>query len=264
MSLLLEALQRADSERKDQGDVPGIDTQHPVATQAQPENSRHWMLPVLALIILLLVVYVIYLQSTRTAVQGSPAAEAPVVTQNGEHAPSRHQTAQPEAHTVPTALETPASTEAQPAPNTSQADVAALYERLNAENVSGDVTQGSDATQVAIAEQSTAVIEQGFIEEYDERSATIDQDNAAEEVYSSIPFASQLPDQQQRSIPSLRYTTHGYAKATGKGLVTLNGRSQRRGDTIAPGLILLDIRADYIVLDMNGVLFRLPAATDWN
>ncbi|MFK7732072.1 MAG: general secretion pathway protein GspB [Pseudomonadales bacterium] len=262
MSLLLEALQRADSERKDQADVPGIDTQHSVAVNSEPGNSRPWMLLALGLIILLLLAYVIYLQSP------GPNSETAAATGDELSVQSNHadQVRQPNASTE----EEAATASAKPTPNfegrsetkSTKADIAALYERLKAENAAD--TRTMNPSEEVVATQPLPEIEERFVEETNEQDAVIDQQNAAEEVYSSIPFASQLPNQQQNSIPSLRYTTHGYAEATGKGMVTLNGRTQRRGDTITAGLVLLDIRADYIVLDMNGVLFRLPAATDWN
>lgn len=263
MSLLLEALQRADSERKNQGDVPGIDTPHAVANPTTPENSRQWILAALALIILLLLTYVIYLQTSGTQANALPTADETLVIQNREALQHNQQNAPTAQNSVP-ATTAPAATEEQTKPYTTKADVAALYQRLKAENTSNPINESPDHIATAMTAQPSTNVAQGFIDQNEAQNSLIDEQNAAEEVYSSIPFASQLPVQQQDSIPSLRYTTHGYAEATGKGLVTLNGRSQRRGDTIAPGLVLLDIRADYIVLDMNGVLFRLPAATDWN
>ncbi len=261
MSLLLEALQRADSERKHQGDVPGIDTEHSIAINTRPAQSRHWILIVLALIILLLLVYVIYLQSAGTTPTDSSDIADSVVVES-EPAQIDPQSIAIVDNTSPPTTSPPAGS-VRVESNTTPADVAALYERLQAENSSNAMQQTPGKVGVATS-HATTELEAGFGDGNEERYADIDQQNAAEEVYSSIPFASQLPDHQQDRIPSLRYTTHGYAEETGKGLVTLNGRTQRRGDTIAPGLVLLDIRADYIVLDMNGVLFRLPAATDWN
>ncbi len=264
MSLLLEALQRADSERKNQGDVPGIDTPHAVANPTTPENSRQWILAALALIILLLLTYVIYLQTSSTQANVLPTADETLAIQDREMVQDSQQNAPIAQNSTQGTTSAPATTEEQTKPYTTTADVAALYERLKAENTSNPINESPDHIATAVTAQPSTNVAQGFIDQNEAQNSLIDEQNAAEEVYSSIPFASQLPVQQQDSIPSLRYTTHGYAEATGKGLVTLNGRSQRRGDTIAPGLVLLDIRADYIVLDMNGVLFRLPAATDWN
>lgn len=265
MSLLLEALQRADSERKHQGDVPGIDTQHSVAASTEPDNTRHWMLVALALIILLLLVYVVYLQSAATEPVTIPTSVEASANSSDKPAQLDHQQAQALANTPPAEPGSPAAEKARNTANAKQAEVAALYARLKEENKASITADRPHSSQQAATIPAPAPITTDrFNEPGEQLNAEIDQQNAAEEVYSSIPFASQLPSQQQNQIPPLRYTTHGYAPETGRGLVTLNGRSQRRGDTIAPGLILLDIRADYIVLDMNGVLFRLQAATDWN
>lgn len=264
MSLLLEALQRADSERKNQGDVPGIDTPHAVASPTTPGNSRQWMLTALALIILLLLAYVIYLQTSSRHSDTVAAADETLAIQDNESVHDNQQKLPTAQNSEPAATPQPVTTAQQTKPKTTQADVAALYERLKSENASSPETASQGSIATTVGEQPSTNFTEDLVRGNQAQDAVIDQQNAAEEVYSSIPFASQLPVQQQDSIPSLRYTTHGYAEATGKGLVTLNGRSQRRGDTIAPGLVLLDIRADYIVLDMNGVLFRLPAATDWN
>lgn len=264
MSLLLEALQRADSERKNQGDVPGIDTQHSVAIKTEPENSHHWILIALALIILLLLAYVIYRLSTDTKPEITPLTVDSLSVQNDALSQADQPNRPAEQTSVPLAESPAVDAEVSSDAKATQAEVAALYKRLKAENSSDVAAKRTDHAEQIVAVQTKTGIEERFAEENDEQDEEIDQQNAAEEVYSSIPFASQLPEHQQSRIPSLRYTTHGYAKETGRGLVTLNGRTQRRGDTIASGLVLLDIRADYIVLDMNGVLFRLPAATDWN
>ncbi|MEM8500619.1 MAG: general secretion pathway protein GspB [Pseudomonadota bacterium] len=264
MSLLLEALQRADSERKNQGDVPGIDTPHAAASPVTPERSHQWVLIALTLVTLLLLVYVIYLQTSGTQSNTLPVKDEAASVEDTEAGQNRQQSVSTSQNSVPAASIAPAASDEQTKRKPSQADVAALYERLQAQGASDLVNEGPDSSATAVTALPTADITQYSVGENEAQDAVIDQQNAAEEVYSSIPYASQLSVQQQDSIPSLRYTTHGYAAATGKGLVTLNGRSQRRGDTIAPGLVLLDIRADYIVLDMNGVLFRLPAASDWN
>lgn len=267
MSLILEALQRAEKDRREEpGSVPGIDTSHadvapPPREEPVAQQGNRWITVAIAAIIVLLS-YLIYLQlngpaaEAPAAISSTPIATPPVAD---ETMPEKEREPQPtfkpiESDTQPhhSASERLSELPAPAAPPTAES-LDALYASAKKEREQDTLDEGIAAAR-AIHGQDIApsVDSEPKVQEPDRNDK-----------YSIIPFASQLPLHQQSSIPPVRYTTHGYSKKSGRGMVTLNGRSLRAGDRLESGMTLVDIRGEYIVLDLNGLVFRLPAAEDW-
>lgn len=64
-------------------------------------------------------------------------------------------------------------------------------------------------------------------------------------------------------IPSLKYNEHMPAQRSTDRHVVLNGNLYREGDTIAGGLVLIEISEPGIVLEYDGERFRLDAYNSW-
>jgi len=265
MSLILEALQRADQDRRETRDVPGIDADHlateaPRAPSPNEYRSSKIYVPLLLGLVVALLIYLVILQWPITETENtnsSRTATAPPMNQTinsgsfGSEPESQVQPSRTAQENILIAEQPIVSVDDRLTPE----EIEALYEM--AKEQQPDLLADSQANPVN--EQSDS-LEPTNVADGQVVSGSL---SAADSIYLSIPFARQLSNYQRSAIPAIRYTTHGYSEETGSGMVTLNGRSRRRGDSLEGGLLLIDIRADYIVLDLNGTLFKLAAATDW-
>ncbi len=268
MSLILEALQRADRERNRNHSVPGIDTEHPGAEEDKPvvpgrNRSRSLApVPVLLTLCVLLLLTVVYLQlrprepassapkpvpTRETAV--APTGQAPLSQGDSRSRETGAQNNGPVINKAPRKAVTP--------------NVRALYERALEESQLAQESTDS-ATDSAASETGRSTAPGEATKERTTAPAAENTEQSGEDLYSVIPYIGQLPDAVRSAIPPIRYTSHGYSAETGTGLVMLNGRSRRVGDVVGAGLKLLAIQPDYIVLEHQGRLFRLQAATDWD
>ena len=66
------------------------------------------------------------------------------------------------------------------------------------------------------------------------------------------------------TLPSIIYTTHIYATDKKDRFVMLNGKAFTIGDTVLPGLKIIDILEDDLLLSYRGKQFSLPSLTDIN
>lgn len=73
----------------------------------------------------------------------------------------------------------------------------------------------------------------------------------------SLPSLASLPTEQRQSLPPLRLSMHVYDARPEARFVLIDGKRLRRGDDIASGLVLDDIRPDGVVIRYGGQRFLL-------
>ena len=78
----------------------------------------------------------------------------------------------------------------------------------------------------------------------------------------AIPLSA-LPAAIKQQVPPLTYGAHNYSSDPAKRAVVLNGRELREGSEIAPGVTLIAIAQDDIVLQVGGQHASLKALQDW-
>ena len=74
---------------------------------------------------------------------------------------------------------------------------------------------------------------------------------------------SALPQALRQQVPSLAYGSHVFSSNPANRAVVLNGREFREGSEVAPGVTLVAIAQDYIVLQVAGQNVSLKALQDW-
>ena len=93
--------------------------------------------------------------------------------------------------------------------------------------------------------------------------------NAQEEIENarlaehSAPFISALSQQTKNDIPTVYYQRHDYAGDSAQSTVVLNGESMGEGGSPAPGVRVVEILPDSVVLNHRGTEFRLRALNSW-
>ncbi len=79
--------------------------------------------------------------------------------------------------------------------------------------------------------------------------------------YANIPFLHQLPESFQERIPTLMYQNHIYSPKA--SAVIINGKTYRKGDTIAADLVIDEITQEALILTYLKKPFQLAALSSW-
>jgi hypothetical protein len=82
-------------------------------------------------------------------------------------------------------------------------------------------------------------------------------------VEHEAPFIVDLRQSVKDQIPSIFYSAHNWASNPAQRSVILNGEVRRAGEQVKPGLRLVEILEDSIVLDFRGTEFRLRSLNSW-
>jgi general secretion pathway protein B len=272
MSLILDALNRAEHERKNQNAVPDLNTLHrPQELNATPNTRRTlwWVMGVVLVLIAIIIALVVLLRqepevqlsATKTApAQQSPVAPspAPVVVQavpSAESATASATTAIPVVETAPKVV----------APN---ADVNQLYA---AEDVEPTVTTDTGVNELYAAEAATAAASETIVDPFnpsgDAAVATASiQEQAPPRTFDSIkniPDFNALPWNMRQQIPTISYARHNYL-ANGVSSVVINNQTSGVGNIIGTGqFIVQEIFVDGVILKHGNAVFKMRALNGW-
>ena len=74
---------------------------------------------------------------------------------------------------------------------------------------------------------------------------------------------SELPNDIQRKIPEMRFSSHIFAEDPTLRLVNINGKNIREGDTVADDLLLLEISEEGVVFFFQSYSFEMSVLRDW-
>ena len=169
-----------------------------------------------------------------------------------------------------TPASTPASSNAAPEAEVS-VDVAALYESRTTDPVAAPgpapspgasaaapVEPAGDAAADDSAPVDVDALARAAEAALEDRSATAEPVGEHE-----APFIADLSQPVKDQIPSIFYSAHKWASVPSERSVVLNGQERRAGQQVKPGLRLVEILEDSIVLDFRGTEFRLRSLNSW-
>lgn len=226
MSLILDALNRADQERSVENSAPNLQSAY-ASHSPQRHPIRRWIIE--AVIIIAAIAVGIYgFQQLPTPnhpdTTARPATPAPAVPSAADSAPAR-----------PTAASKP-----PPVAATDNRSIDALYQQP-LDNQPPPASTAPAASKPAPAAQQPV--------------------DTTQAILASIPLLTQQSLRLQRAIPSIEYSMHVFAEQG--GFVVLNGKRLRVGDQLAPQLRVIAILKNSLVLDYNSRQFRLMALNSW-
>ena len=278
MSFILDALNRSNAEGRNDAEVPGLQTVH-VAPANGDSRSRQWWFLLSGAALMGLGVWFLLpdhppeIPPTAASTEAAPAA--PLV---------KPPAIEPASKPVPQAAVLPA-------------DIAALYEdqeagaraqprRMAAPPVS-EIQVKPSASVVSAAQQSTELTSQPLptpspapqtleAEVAGDDNLDIEALAKAAEAElarqrrelpvpeeSSVPLLSSLRQSVKNNIPSIFYREHSWATNPRERSVVLNKARYREGERIGPGLTLVEILENGIVVDYRGTEFRLATLSSW-
>lgn len=257
MSLILDALNKSERDRSSPDAAPGLDAVHgPVTGTARNWRSYAW--PVLT-VVLLVVAVVPWLDREPSPAPVPPPVDAtPAVAVNP---------APPAVADVVVAV-APEPEPAAPAVVDS-ADVAALYRDAGAPEQTlaepPDQAAAAAAQAPAQSRQSVAPAPALDVEALTRAAEQALAEQGQEPLVEShaAPLIADLSQRQKDEIPTIFFSAHAWSSIPAERSVVLNGERRRAGDTIKPGLTLVEILPDSIVMDYRGTEFRLRALNSW-
>ncbi|MEO8922144.1 MAG: general secretion pathway protein GspB [Caldimonas sp.] len=228
MSYILDALRRADAERE-RGEVPSLRTQQYGALPGDDHVPRPPRL-----LLTVIVVLVLALGSTlawnfwggndaghRQAAQGTVAATAP-----------------------PPVIAAPPALAAVPVPSVAPA-LAPLSPAVA--SPTPDVSRRLDAAAARVAARATAR----------ERRRATHVAAASAPASGAETGLGKLPEALRRELPALAFGGASYSSDAASRMVIFNGRVFHEGDTIAPQLVLQQIKLKAAVLAYKGYRYEM-------
>lgn len=243
MSLILDAINRADQERNQQNSTPNINSGYSPAVEAKRPIGRWLIEGAVILLIVTGITYSRFFQTQQAAIIDT--AEQTIVPDNPAPV-NRSEQALPAVAPPPLATEPNPSGEAviskKQIKSATSNTVLSLYQQSTPDSLvkpSNDkVTANKNTSSQAVVNNSQLILQQ-------------------------IPILAQMPQRFQNTIPSIDYSVHVYANSQKAGFVTLNGATRKIGDQIYPGLRVIAILKNSVVLDYNNTQFRLLALNSW-
>ena len=245
MSYILDALRRADAERE-RGEVPSLHTQQYGALPGDDEAPRP---PRLLLTVIVVLVVALGSALAWNFWGGGDAA--------------RHAASQGNVSTIPASVPSPASRVAPvpmpaPEPTIATPPVSPLspLSTVPAARPSAAASLPPVATSPAADSRHRPDAAAAQVTSADRRRAAR-AEAAAASAAGATDAQGRLPDAMRRELPTLAFGGASYSTDAASRMVIFNGRVFHEGDTIAPQLVLQQIKLKTAVLAYKGFRYEI-------
>ncbi len=240
MSLLLDALNKADQERKRNEATPGINSNH---GHTGEHNTRTISI---AVIVAALIGFAILLAAIYWLGQRSTAT-APTTVAANSSTPAAPRSQPIQKNPPIAAVQTP--TESALETNNAEEDVASLY------------AQNTQTPEPAASAPVTETIATHNDDSQTLPSTVPPATPTSITQFGNLPDLHDLPNQILAKIPSLNYSEHNYNNIGGS--VKINGQLKHVNDQLAPGLVIDKILEDGMILHLDNYSFKMRALNSW-
>lgn len=282
MSLILDALNRADNERKNQDAVPGLNTVHPAPVMVMEEKStnKQGLYIAISLSIVALIGSVYWFVAKPETVSAAKdqahhtqqkAAVTTIAT-----SPTESTTSKPEAEIPVAAPEEQSIVENKSAESLIAPKPTAAVEQLYAAPETQSTPADPQVNELYSAEEPVASesIEEPFPEapvQMGPPTHVTNTGRTAGDIQPARTFANittvqdfnELPWNTKQQIPTISYQRHNFL-AGGVSTVVLNGQTLGVGNIATSSqLVVQEIFEDGVVLKRGNVIFKLRALNGW-
>lgn len=279
MSLILDALNRAENERKNQNAVPDLNTLHrPQEMDSTPTTHRTlwWGVGVVLVLIAVIIVLVVMLRR-EPAAQISVTETAPAQQSLVVQSPAAVVEQKPSTEPITTAPTSPpvvaSAVKAAPPVAAPSADINSLYAAEDAETPEAVDT---GVSELYAAEAATAAASETIVDPFNAPGSNLSastavvsvtaQEQAPPRTFDSIkniPDFNALPWNMRQRIPTISYARHNYL-ANGVSSVVINNQTTGVGNIIGSGqFVVQDIFIDGVILKHGNAVFKLRALSGW-
>ncbi len=262
MSYILEALKRADAERREEK-LPGLHTPSNVALSAGlPDRQRRLLVWASAGFILLIVLGLAWqkfggnwTKQSSTSSAASPEPQSVQVAAVSAAPPVEKSDEQSNA-TPATKPPGPTRAAALPPPPPAAVLRAATHEPARP-SVTEKQTKSDDASKPGLPAGVAAVARPAPSETIDRRTVEIAAAGPKKPV-AEAPRMTELPAAVRRTLPVVTMGGYIYTADPASRSVVINGRLAREGETIEPGLQLEQMRPKDAIFNYQGTRYLLP------
>lgn len=270
MSLILDALNRAENERKNQKAVPDIGTLHtPIEiTEATGSNKKLWVIAALIVVVGLIVAVWLFARGD----QASSPSLATAVESDKRSEPVSTPDAAPATQQVSSAANAQIAVAKMPsrmadAPNTNlSSNVADSVDQLYlAPETAPEIDANINELYAAKTSEGSTPIVEPFANA--ETTAVVKSEpEVPVRTFASItniPGFNDLPWNTRQSIPTITYARHNFL-ANGLSSVVINNQTVGVGNIISVGqFVVQEIYVDGVVLKHGNTQFKLRALNGW-
>ncbi|WP_439106379.1 general secretion pathway protein GspB [Congregibacter sp.] len=271
MSLILDALSRAEREKREQAAVaPSILSQEIKSERAGAGAGKGaWILAFTVLVIIAAGAFSFWLFREEPPLRPQPGAAKNASEDRSAAAVISRERAPPRPSLPPPSVTTSSQPLSMPEPQEetrkSAAAVAALYAE-KPERAAAEPVQKSQQLQATVASETipTVVVEPVVEEAIDvERVLRELRVEAAKDTLQPhpVPLLEELSKQFKDRVPTLMYSRHDY-NAAGTSTVTINGENLRPTQRTR-GVEVREILSDSVILRFDSTDFRLRALNSW-
>jgi FtsZ-interacting cell division protein ZipA len=255
MSLLLDALNKADQERK-RNETPGISSNHEQhGGEDEPRGYRLGLIlgGVVGLALLLILIYWLGQRSTVSA-----PAKTNTVSSSAATDTTTQESAAVETKPAETNEPQQAASTDQPTPEAEE-NVADLYQQnsqVPPENASITISAPPPAPEQPVPDPEPPA---------NPPAPTTDSENTPPSTsiaqFANVPELHDLPNNILEKVPTLNYSEHNYN--VNGGSVKINGVVLRADEQIANGIVIDAILEDGIILHIDNYPFKMRAMNSW-
>lgn len=273
MSLILDALNRAEHERKNQNTVPDLNTQHrPQEVDTSPEVRRTlwWGVGVVLVLIAIIIVLVVMLRrepaENISVMEAAPAQQSPAVP-SPQTVVEQKTTSEPEPVLTVSAVSASAVVIA-PQNVATSVDINKLYA---AEDTETSAVVDTGVSELYAAEAATTAASETIVDPFNPSgSAAVVSVTAQEpapprtfDSIKNIPDFNALPWNMRQQIPTISYARHNFLVG-GVSTVVINNQTTGVGNIIGTGqFVVQEIYVDGVILKHGNAVFKLRALNGW-
>ena len=268
MSLILDALNKADRERQNNEAPPGINTVHDI--REFEKNQAKWLYPALAILILVIVAMLgWWFFHSKPEKLELPPQLAPNI-----------ETPAPKSKSIP-GLPKPVLVEKEKPSTINKSAVNELYNKQVEDSKNDANTQTlpekkpvvktelvserkTSEPKVAVSDSSPASTAKST-----PINPPVTPPSPPPEVrsrlsdYSDIGKISDLPWSVINVLPSLNYSSHIYSKGGNTKQIVINNQSKGEGQSLSENIKVENILRDGVILEFQGHKFKLSALNSW-
>jgi general secretion pathway protein B len=259
MSLILDALNRADQERSVDNKSPNLQTSHSPAPQPS-KPIRRWLIE--ALIILMALGAFVFSKWPEKQLDSTPSS-----TSLPSHPVNSDETLKQYDASQNTAVKKTKAAESNP-------PLKKISAVINSDNANARANPSAEKSMQSIPVSASTANSTAIASLYQKKNDTTNTTTSTKPIKSNdvnntqtilqqIPLLTQHSPRFQNSVPSIVYGLHVYSDNDRAGFVKLNGSIRKIGAEIEPGLRVIAILKDSVVLDYKGRQFRLAALNSW-
>lgn len=286
MSLILDALNRADHERKNQDVVPGLNTVHsaPLMVQEEKDNRKYGLYIAISFSIIALAASVYWFvsrpsasthanlsQPVKASAVTAPQSTSPIPTP-APQADEKVQAAADQQVGASIAESKPAESVITPKPTAAveqlysapEAQVASTDPQVNELYTAEEEPVASESIEEPFSESPAMAAEPTHITNTNAGRVTAEPQPSRTFVsITNVQDFNELPWNTKQQIPTISYQRHNFL-AGGVSTVVINGQTLGVGNmATASQLVVQEIFEDGVVLKRGNVIFKLRALNGW-